>query len=105
MVTDLTKAEQLAVERHRLRLCGERGVNVDMGDALSDWMEHHSAQWRQERHVRMLAMEREEILRHKWIESEKGNRDMGSAAALDWIRKYAAGWRKWFESQDEDQDR
>jgi len=38
--------------------------------------------------------EREEILRHKWIESEKLGRDIGfERALLDWIVKYRSTWR------------
>lgn len=38
--------------------------------------------------------EREEILRHKWIESEKAGTDIGfERALLDWIVKYRSGWR------------
>jgi hypothetical protein len=38
--------------------------------------------------------ERDEILRHKWIESEKIGRDIGfERALLDWIIKYRSGWR------------
>ncbi|MCE0484802.1 MAG: DUF4032 domain-containing protein [Methylacidiphilales bacterium] len=38
--------------------------------------------------------EREEILRHKWIESEKAGHDIGfEKALLDWIVKHRAGWR------------
>lgn len=38
--------------------------------------------------------EREEILRHKWIESEKAGRDIGfERALLDWIRNHKAGWK------------
>ena len=38
--------------------------------------------------------EREEILRHKWIESEKAGQDIGfEKALLDWIVKYRSGWR------------
>ena len=38
--------------------------------------------------------EREEILRHKWIESEKKGRDIGfERALLDWIRKHRESWR------------
>lgn len=38
--------------------------------------------------------EREEILRHKWLESEKLGRDIGFERALmDWIRKYRDQWR------------
>lgn len=38
--------------------------------------------------------EREEILRHKWIESERLGLDIGfEKALLDWIRKHRDGWR------------
>ena len=38
--------------------------------------------------------EREEILRHKWIESEKAGHDIGfEKALLDWIVKYRSSWR------------
>lgn len=38
--------------------------------------------------------EREEILRHKWIESERLGQDIGfEKALLDWIRKHRDGWR------------
>jgi hypothetical protein len=39
--------------------------------------------------------EREEILRHKWIESEKVGYDIGfERALLDWIVKYRSAWRE-----------
>ncbi len=39
--------------------------------------------------------EREEILRHKWIESEKARQDIGfERALLDWIVKHRAAWRR-----------
>ncbi len=38
--------------------------------------------------------EREEILRHKWIESERLGYDIGfERALLDWIRKHRDSWR------------
>jgi hypothetical protein len=38
--------------------------------------------------------ERHEILRHKWLESEKAGRDIGfERALLDWIRKHRSAWR------------
>ncbi len=38
--------------------------------------------------------EREEILRHKWLESEKAGKDIGfEKALLDWIMKYRSSWR------------
>jgi hypothetical protein len=36
-----------------------------------------------------------EILRHKWLESEKAGRDIGFEQALtDWIMKHRSKWRK-----------
>lgn len=38
--------------------------------------------------------EREEILKHKWLESERLGHDIGfERALLDWIRKHRESWR------------
>ena len=38
--------------------------------------------------------EREEILRHKWLESEKAGHDIGFEHALvDWNHKFRFSWR------------
>ena len=39
--------------------------------------------------------EREEILRHKWLESEKAGHDIGfEKALLDWIVRHRSSWRE-----------
>jgi hypothetical protein len=39
--------------------------------------------------------ERQEILCHKWIESEKAGYDIGFERALvDWVLKYRSAWRE-----------
>ncbi len=44
---------------------------------------------------REFQAEREEILRHKWIESEKAGRDVGFEFALtDWNLRHRAAWRR-----------
>jgi hypothetical protein len=44
---------------------------------------------------REFLAEREEILKHKWIESEKAGYDIGFEQALtDWIVRHRAKWRK-----------
>jgi hypothetical protein len=44
--------------------------------------------------------EREEILRHKWLESEKAGYDIGFDHALtDWILKHRAKWRRARQAQ------
>ena len=49
---------------------------------------------------REFQAEREEILKHKWIESQKAGRDIGFEAALtDWIVKHRSKWRKGRQTQ------
>jgi hypothetical protein len=51
---------------------------------------------------REFQAEREEILKHKWIESEKAGYDIGFERALtDWIIKHRAKWRKTRQAQDQ----
>ena len=40
-------------------------------------------------------VERDEILRHKWLESEKEGHDIGFERALvDWVLNHRSKWRK-----------
>ncbi|MBO93911.1 MAG: hypothetical protein CMI32_03305 [Opitutales bacterium] len=49
---------------------------------------YHSSLYRE------LILEREEILRHKWIESEKVGHDVGfERTLLDWRKHYRESWR------------
>ena len=44
---------------------------------------------------REFQAERDEILKHKWIESEKAGYDIGFEHALtEWIIKHRSRWRK-----------
>lgn len=44
---------------------------------------------------REFQAERDEILRHKWLESEKAGCDIGFENALtDWIVKHRSQWRR-----------
>jgi len=95
----LSETERRQVENHRGRLSRELGYEVSYDLALLDWMDNHAPRWRQERHRQLCAMQREEIERHKWIESEKAQRDLGTQAKLDWIHRYAASWREWYETR------
>lgn len=43
---------------------------------------------------RELKAEKEEILKHKWLESEKVGYDIGYHKALvDWVINHRSGWR------------
>lgn len=43
-------------------------------------------------------MQTEEMLIHKWIESQKRDTDLGDKAVMDWVKKHAANysdfWRR-----------
>jgi hypothetical protein len=44
---------------------------------------------------REFLVEREEILRHKWLESERAGRDVGFEQALvSWVVHHRAQWRR-----------
>ena len=51
---------------------------------------------------REFQAEREEILKHKWIESEKAGRDLGTEAAIDWIMKYADRFSEQYQQRCSD---
>jgi hypothetical protein len=43
---------------------------------------------------REFLAERDEILRHKWFESERAGKDIGfDRALIDWSRKFRSSWR------------
>ena len=47
----------------------------------------------------ILRIELEEILKHKWIESEKAGYDLGDQAVWDWVKKYAQEFRNYWEKK------
>ncbi|RME71740.1 MAG: hypothetical protein D6781_03630 [Verrucomicrobia bacterium] len=63
-------------------------ANESQPDPRSDFIKQSSL------YQEFLA-EREEILKHKWLESERLGYDIGfERALLDWIRKHRDGWRR-----------
>lgn len=93
----LSAAERHEIERHKWFMSQRVGYDVGFEAAREDWQRNHAYSWEQDRQNHMLSLQREEIARHKWIESEKASCDMGRDACLDWIRRYAAQWRDWYE--------
>lgn len=64
------------------------GEDKDNKQRDEDWVKNSSL------YQEFLA-EREEILKHKWIESEKTGHDIGFERALtDWIVKHRSKWRR-----------
>jgi len=57
-------------------------------NAASDLFPNNPALYRE------FLAERDEILRHKWLESEKAGKDIGfERALLDWLIKHRISWR------------
>jgi hypothetical protein len=49
--------------------------------------------------VDILREELVEILKHKWIESEKAGYDLGDKAVWDWVQKYAHEFREYWQKK------
>lgn len=103
MEVDFQSGELDAISEHKYYLSQEHGRDVGFEAAKEDWLLHQARRWRREREEsrmrQMLDMQRQEINRHKWIESEKAQRDLGAEAVFDWINRYAAQWREWYERE------
>lgn len=80
------------------------------GIAEEDWVKKHEANFI--KHIEktygpisrpdfasFIALEIEEIKKHKWIESEKCKKDLTGIAEDDWISKYAAKFRNCIEKK------
>ncbi len=98
----LSKVECRAVERHWRHLAQVWRPDVTYEEALEDWLANHAEAWRVRRQERALEKQRQEMLKHKWIESEKARCDIGKQAYIDWIKRYAADWRRWYEETEEE---
>ena len=76
--------------------------NIDARATLSKFNAHHMSHPSDENTTlvkesllyKEFLAEREEILRHKWIQSEQSGYDIGfEKALLDWIVKHRSSWR------------
>lgn len=48
---------------------------------------------------KFMEAQAQEIRVHKWIESEKANRDLGVEAEIDWTKRFAEDFRKGWEKE------
>ena len=66
-------------------------------DAISSSWVERSALFRE------FAAEHTEILKHKWLESEKAGRDIGfENAVVNWVIHHRAQWRRWRRQPDQE---
>ncbi|MEA1927773.1 MAG: hypothetical protein U9N73_06165 [Candidatus Auribacterota bacterium] len=92
-------AEWKAIRVHRYFLSQRNSRWVSLDEALHNWEDNYARTWREKRLELSSRNQMEQILKHKWLESEKVGHDIGKDAVSDWIDKYAAIWRKWWESE------
>lgn len=68
---------------------------IQIANAMSTELSSGNDLVRKSSLYREFQAEREEIMKHKWIESEKAGHDIGFEQALtDWIMKHRSKWRK-----------
>ena len=92
-------AEWKAIQVHRYFLSQRYHRQVSVEETIDDWTRNYARIWREKRMELSSRNQMEQILKHKWFESEKLGHDVGQAAAVDWIEKYANAWREWWESE------
>ena len=85
------ESEKVAIASHELvqpsMVCETLFAQMQPGDAHQ--MRRSGSLFRE------FQVEREEVLKHKWLESEKAGRDIGFEHALtDWMIKHRSKWRK-----------
>jgi hypothetical protein len=91
---ELTDEEKNEIELHKYYLSSKAGCDVGWDFACDDWLKNHSRKWRAGIMIKDSEEEIKEMLKHKWIESEKAGKDLGDRAVFDWIEKYADKWRE-----------
>jgi hypothetical protein len=71
------------------KILGETGIKIER-------YESPDIKIRRDKYTKFLQDQIQEIMIHKWIESEKAMKDVGEDACIDWIVKYAGAYReKW----------
>jgi exonuclease VII small subunit len=93
-------SERRALLEHHAQLCRDLQRDVDLEEAVECWENGGAAAWRRAKMRLDGQRQLVEIERHKYFMSQREGRDIGwEAAAKDWIAKYAAPWREWWEEQ------
>jgi phosphotransferase system HPr-like phosphotransfer protein len=96
---DLIPAELRAIEVHKYYLSQQEGREVSLEEAIAGFFSDYEAEFRRKKCAQDTGEEVEEILRFKWIESEKEGHDIGEEkAAQEWIGRYGSIWRDTRES-------
>jgi phosphotransferase system HPr-like phosphotransfer protein len=96
---DLIPSELSAIETHKYFLSQREGREVSFEEAMIDFIDNYEADFLRKKQVEDNQEQNQEILKYRWIESEKEGHDIGSTkAAMEWVEKYGGIWREERES-------
>ncbi len=96
---DLIPSELSAIEMHKYFLSEREGREVSFEEAMIDFIDNYEADFLCKKQVEDNQQQNQEILKYRWIESEKEGHDIGSTkAAMEWVEKYGGIWREERES-------
>jgi hypothetical protein len=91
-------SERVAIVLHGQELAQRLGREPTLAETVESWEAGNGPAWRRDKFWRDRAQQFKEIEVHKYLESKRQGHDVGwEFAALDWIQRYAAGWRDWWE--------
>jgi phosphotransferase system HPr-like phosphotransfer protein len=96
---DLIPSELHAIQIHKYYLSQIEGREVTLEEAIIDFLINYEADYLQKKQLEDVREQEKEILKYKWIESEKEGYDIGTEkAAQEWVEKYGSIWREERES-------
>jgi len=96
---DLIPSELRAIEVHKYYLSRKERREVSLEDAIVDFLINYETDFLMAKHIEDVKEQNAEIMKYKWIESEKEGYDIGAEkAALEWVERYGAIWRDEKES-------
>ena len=90
----LLPGELESILTHKYYMSERAGRDVGLDYAVMDWKKHQAVNWRAMRMREDVEIQFDEMMKYKWVESKKAGSDLGKDALMDWICKYAKGWRK-----------
>lgn len=96
---DLIRKEMCEIRTYREAKKG------DFAEATRRWIEKYEPKFIDEwspftmYREEMIQLAREEIAKHRWIESEKCGFDLGIKAELDWIERYSKLFKEYWKNQ------
>jgi len=96
---DLIPSELRAIEDHKYFLSQKEGREVSIEEAIVDFLINYEDDYLKRKQSEDVAQQNDEIMKYKWIESEREGHDIGEeAAAMEWVEKYGSIWRAERES-------